>query len=386
MYKKIQDFLDVNLKYLITILLLVVTIVYTILITKRINKKERDENTDTSIRFKDNLSMIQEIKKNCNNDDCFMSYSMVQFIINMVKKYGLEKTILLKRSDRKKFTTNKGEYVWIHFYNKELKEYVFLYHAKTGLDNQNMINSQIAVEKVCPKGKCVLQELIHRLTILCDKYGRGFDEYEWFDPKTDENIIKRTFIEKVKKVKFKGETIDIYVGSGATIKKKESKINYVNFIIIIINVLFILVLIWKYLEIDNFFDKFPGHKLNYIYYLFVFYYLYNLTQSTQISKKIDEAINELNSINDLSIKLAGIVLAVCFFFSYILEKRPNEQKRVCLLFVTISIVFALFSFLSYGIGIKSVRKINMIVEIKSVFISNSVIFLVLAMYYIYVII
>ena len=346
MYKKIQDFLYVNLKYFITIILVGITSIVTILKTKRINKINRDKDVDTSIKFKDNLSMIEQIKKKCNNDDCFMSYSMVQFTINMINKYGLERTIELKRADRKKFTTNTGEYVLIHFYNKELKEYFFLYHAKPGLDNQNMINSQIAVEKVCPRGKCVLQELIHRLTLLCDKYGRGFDEYEWFDPKTDENIIKRTFIEKLRKLNLKGETIDIYVGSGATIKKKEFKINYVNFIIIIINVIFILVLIWKYLEIDNFFDKFPGHKLNYIYYLFVFYYLYNLTQSTQISKKIDDAINELNSINDLSIKLAGIVLAVCFFLLYILEKRPNHQKRVCLLFVTISIVFALFSFLS----------------------------------------
>ena len=122
---------------------------------------------------------------------------MVQFTIQMIKKYGLEKTIRLKRSDRKKFTTNKGEYAWIHFYNKELKEYAFLYHNKPGLDNKNMTNSQIVVQKVCPPGKCVLDELIHRLTLMCDKFGRGFDEYEWFDPKTNENIIKRTFIQKV---------------------------------------------------------------------------------------------------------------------------------------------------------------------------------------------
>ena len=166
--------------------------------SKKSEESEDSEELNTNSFYNDELIKFNEnIRENCNNDDCYLSYYLVNLVIDMINKNGLQKTISYMRTHRNEFLTQKGEYVFI--FSKYEENYNFLYHHHNELDDKNMINAQTGLNNsgVCDETICNINDVIHKLAVFADKYNEGFEEYRWFSPISNEIINKRSYIKNI---------------------------------------------------------------------------------------------------------------------------------------------------------------------------------------------
>jgi hypothetical protein len=303
---------------------------------------------------------------------------MVQYVKSLIQNSGLNKTVNYMRNNRDIFTTSKGEYVFIYSYDEKNKQFYYIYHHYDVLDKKNQIDAQNALNKTCPEEFCPLAKILKELTSFADK-NTGFFEHKWFNPKTKDIIVKRTYVNTIKNIKTKiKKKATIYIGSGATIESKESEIDVINTLIsAFITILFLI--LWKYLNID---ELFKTSITNIIFYTVLIVNLYNLFNSNFELRAIDKIEDEHNTITQTSISLAGLGLALAFFFSEVLHNKDKNVIKNSIKLLSLSIVFSLLSFIKLKNKINS-KNLSRKVEIKNGFLLNSVIFIIISLIYVY---
>ena len=365
-------------KYLFVIVISIIVLIIKIYQFGSRIKKEKNKTELNGIQHSNKFIFIKNVKDKCNNDDCHLSMNLVYYITNLIKKHGLKKTLQEMRSDKNAFTTSKGEYVWIHRCNKK-KECFFIYHYHDKLDNKNMKNAQIGMNKTCSEENCPVGKIITDLTKFSDTYGEGFYEYKWFDPITNDIIIKRSFISKLEKIKTQFSDDDtIYIGSGATVETRTSKLDIILISIFFINII-IYIFFWKYLNIDYHFNSIISNIVFYCVILFNLFNLYNIKLESRNIKSVQEDyINTKNS----AISLSGLGLAISFFLSKIfLNKNPIIIKNAIKM-LSFAIISSLLSFIDIT-NEDTARNISRKNEIKKILLNNSVSYMILTLLYAY---
>ena len=190
-----------SIKFIIVSILILILIIYIYLFNT--NDKTKNKKVDI-ITDKNIINFNQKIRKNCNNDDCYLSIHLVNYVVKMIKKNGLKNTINYLRNNRNKFVLDSGEYVFINTKYKKNNEDrdFYLYHHHKFLDNKDTIDAQKSLNENtnCTTEDCDVAGVMDGITDFADKHESGFHEFKWFDPKTKKIIFKRTFIRKIKKL------------------------------------------------------------------------------------------------------------------------------------------------------------------------------------------
>lgn len=381
MLNKIMKISDI--KYLVACVLLFVVIGIYAYRFKTVNKTQShkvDTITDNNM-----FKFMTKISKKCEpKNTCLVSYNQVQYIKNLIKEKGLEKTIKYLRGNGEDFKSDSGESPFIFHYDKDSKEFIFTYHSSDSLHNKNMKEVQKIVNKTCEESACPAKKTFSKLAQFSSEYGKGFYEYKWFQPKTKDIVIKRTFIEKVKVSAKKDTDKDydeikhIYIGSGSTIQQKKSEID-IKGVAIIIGHIFIFMLFWKLMGIDTLLDTYYPFL---IFLSVLLLHLFNLVNTSLEVKTIDKADTEFNNLSAISISFASLGFACFMFLSRVLARKPSKIVKGAYKLLVVSISFSLLSFVNYKLKRNSSNIVAKI-EVKNGLLINSIVFLLCALLYVY---
>ena len=394
-----------NIKYLLGVALLFVVLVIYIYRFRKVNQKQ--SKTVDTITDKNMLKFMTKISKKCKpKNTCLVSYNQVQYLKDLIQEKGLKKTIKYLRGNPEDFKSDSGESPFIFHYDKESKEFVFTYHSSDALHNKNMKEVQKVVNKTCEEKSCPVKKTFTKLAQFSSEYGKGFYEYKWFQPKTKDIVIKRTFIEKVeisegiipKKIKNTGKKgkgkeekknkpqsiIDnggintIYIGSGSTVQEQKSEVD-IKGVIIIIGHIFVFMLFWELMGIDTLIDIYYPSL---IFIVVLCLHLFNLANTSLETKTIDKADTEFNNLSAISISFASLGFACFMFISRVLSDKPPKIVKNAYKLLVVSISFSLISFINYKLKRNSSNIVAKI-EVKNGLLINSIVFLLTALLYVY---
>ena len=380
-----------NIKLIIVIIIIVILIIYYYFLFKSVDKTE-NKKVDIIVD-KDLFKFNKHLRKECKSKDtCYLSIHLVKYVTKMIKKYGLKNTIDYIRKNKNKFITEHKEYVFIHTKIKTDKNIIndkeynykiqYLYHHNKNLDKNDLVVSQENLRKnnICTVDQCDLHKIQHDITDFSDKYNKGFFEYKWFDPETNDIIYKRSYIEKLKGVNDTGIGIkDVYIGSGNTIETKIIKIDMISVVFYIINLLSFVIL-WYIFNIDNNINN--KYVSNIIFFAILFIYIYNIYNHNISDENIEIIEEDYNTISSVSLSLSSLGLAMALFFSRVLNKNKKNVIKNCIIFLSISILFSILSFIDFTTKNTSIN-IGRKIELKNGLLLNSIAFLIITLVYIY---
>lgn len=261
----------------------------------KIKKHKLHENPDKANHI---------IKNLCETDNCFTSMSITKLVKDMIHKNGLEYTINSMLAEPKKYQTYKGDYVFIFRKIKDEKNggYKALYHSHPGIHGLPTLQGNKNMLKTCPSGKCDVVKVIREIGNFTNEHNNGFIDYTWYDPVTKDTIIKRSYVEKLKDINYRGDNIPLYIGSGFTMKDVKENLDITLLIINIISFI-IFVLLWNMLDIEFLLKTSPMVKN-------VFFIVVSFLFSTMIlSSKKRRVLIEVQEKNLEKVILAGGILA-----------------------------------------------------------------------------
>jgi hypothetical protein len=320
-------------KYTISIFVLLCTLLY-------IHTREQlieTENNHTSQVNPDKF--IPTFNNECVEDNCRLSVSITETVKNIIIKEGLENTINNMKKYPHKYQTKKGDYVFI--WKKANKEdYFILYHTNDNINNSITYESDKKLIDVCPTGNCNLTKVIHTMTLFADDNDKGFVEYIWYDSITKEEVLKRSYVEKIRNISTGNTNETIYIGSGSTVELTYNPTDYTT---LLINVIFYIVflLLWYSTNIEHILNITIANTIFTIIIVLKFIYMINIHKHV-ISIKDQELLNtQLNQIGGI---LAGLTLSLSLFFRAFLDIKFDRRIAKNILYLyTLSFIFAIAS-------------------------------------------
>ena len=349
-------------KIIFVITLLTIVFLYFYLYNTNI-KKKISNNDDNIIINNDLINFNKNIHNKCKNiDDCYLSVYFVNYISDMIQKYGLDKTINYIKFNKNNFVTDNNEYIWIHTKNNNNIKY--LYHFYNFLDGKTIYKNNI------------MFNTLNKISVLSDKYISGFFEYKWFDVKTNEDIFKRTYIKKLKNIKNK----NIYVCSGSTIHTRIPNVDILSILLSFVNI-FIFIIIWFVFNIEKNINNLISSNIIFfsIIIIFIINIIYNDYTYNYTSDNMEQ---DYINITNISVGLSSLGIGMGLFFSRILNKYKKNVVKNSIKFLSISIIFSILSYININSD-KNPLNINRKIVFKNGLLINSVIFLIITLIYIY---
>lgn len=321
-------------------------------------------------RDKDYAKFTETMRDECLKDDCLLAYSLVKQGINRIEKEGLKEFLRELNFDQDVFKTGSGDYIFIYKENEDKVEKwrgnnYAIYGGTAITDKKFVDESQESLDEVCGVGKCSLHTSMKRMVEFTeDNELGGFVDYYWFDIETNDVIVKRSYIQRVKDIEYEGKKINIYIGSGFTLKFEDENQSIIGVIIQFLNIVLFGVFFW-YFNMSNLIDnKIIMSAFFYFVVLFQVLYLNYVTTSTST---LDESIKHLDEITATSTTLVFISLIITIHFGVI--------KKLDLLAIELFIlgfIFAILSTLRYSQN-TNMDEVQTILHTKMAFNMNSVI-------------
>ena len=310
--------------------------------------KRQSDDQVTDLEKKENIhEFLDDIDSYCPNskNDCLLSHNITEYTAEYIKKYGIDSFLDKVNRKAKVFQTDK-EYVFIYKENEVEEEnergnLLNVYHVSPLINKKYAAYSTIKLQEKCGKGKCELLAIMKQIKEVSDKYENGgFIEYYWFDPKTQETIIKKSFVMKVSDVEYEGKKTNLYIGSGHTVKKIHREHDFFKLNLLLVNSL-LFITAWIFFNISN---TLKNNTLSFMILIFASFYLSSLMFD---SYKVDYSISEYEK--QLSnIMVSGQILAT-FTGSLVIYLNLIKQKQDSALYqlLVITLLFTLFSSIYY---------------------------------------
>lgn len=317
-------------KYTISIVLLFPTLFY---IYKRERRIEHENiNPDT---------FITTLNNKCDEDNCRMSVSLTETVKNTIMKEGLQHTIKNMTKYPHLYETKKGDYVFI--WNKTNKgDYFMLYHTNEIIHNSLTYESDKKLSKICPTEHCKLTDVIHTMTLFADDNEKGFVEYIWYDSITKEEVLKRSYVEKIRNITTDNKNETIYIGSGSTVERTHTPTDY-NALTINIVFYFIFILLWYSSNIDELLNNTISNIIFACVILLKFIFMINIHKQIISIHDQDNMNTQLDQVGGI---LAGLTLSLSLFFRAFLDVKFNRNIAKNILYLyTLSFIFAIASLL-----------------------------------------
>ena len=119
-----------------------------------------------------------------------------------------------------------------------------------------------------------------------------------------------------------------------------------------------------------------------IYIVIISILIFNLLNHENSTKNLEQIEDEYNTINREIIGLAGLGLAMALFFARVIDRKKKVLIKNCIKFLSISVIFALISFIEFRSEKKSIFIVRKI-ELKNSLLLTSVAFLLVSIVYVY---
>ena len=331
---------------------LVLTIVLLFLIgIKTCNRTTKTIGQEFELKGGSEFELLRLIQQQCddlNRDSCKYAKYSVDSIAKMIHDTSLKRTLNYIRNHKDEFVNSGGEYSFIFRAidgGEGEEDYKFLYHRDPNMDG---VRTSAIMEKItaqCPNGECNLGEILTELSDIADNNVGGFLEYKWWNPKTNANILKRTYVRRIEVVsqindplsKHKIDNImPIYVASGFSVRETRT-IYDPKTVAIALSGNIIFIGMWKLLDIDSIMNN-RAVSLVIFTVINLLFIIRGLTEETKI--KTEGAENEkANIINGRATAIAGMTVSMVFFskeISSVINKDEtfgNFLKLLCASFI-----------------------------------------------------
>ena len=310
-------------------------------------KKQADEEISDLEKKGNTHDFLEDIAEYCGNskDECLLSHNITQASYDEIRSNGLENYLDKVKRNPKVFETDK-EYVFI-FKENEIPEendkgnMFNVYHVSPIVNEDYVANSSPLLEEQCGKGKCDLLKIMRQIKDVSDKYDKGgFIEYYWFDVKTRETIIKKSFVMKVNDVEYKGKKTNLYIGSGHTVKKIDKLIDYTKLNMLFINCL-LFISAWILFKVNKTLKK---DMLSFIILLLGSFYLSSLMlDSFKVEYSVDIYEKHLANMMKSAHLMMIITGTVIIYLKLIKQKQDTSLYQM----LVISLLFTLFASIYY---------------------------------------
>ena len=328
-----------NLKYIITIFLYAILIGYIIYNNRQISATTFKGFKGFSLDENDKENYIHSLKENCNTDGCLLSISITNLVVELIEKKGLKETVNILKANPKKYQTYKGDYVFIFSPVKEksLGGMINIYHPNKGLHNTDAITGEKEIHKTCPADKCPYVWNLKKMGDFIKKYKEGINIYSWYDNRTKDMVIKRSYVKRLENVEWKGKKITLMIGSGETILHQENQNDYTSLVIHSLK-LFAFLFLWKFLQLSILFSNIPVIK-NLIFTVLVFIQFVILYNTKKRDVTLATREKELSRVLTVGGLFAGMTLSISVFFRALLSSGDIEfefgsEKKILYVFAT----------------------------------------------------
>ena len=332
-------------------------------------KTDKEEKV-TNLGKKDNsYEFLKDVHYYCDSskDDCLLSHTITVSAYNDIKLRGIDQYLDNIKRNPKIFETDK-EYVFIWETNKipeeqERGNLFAVYHVSPDIHQEYAANSESKVQETCGKGKCELVKIMKQIAEVSDQYKNGgFVEYEWYDVKTQETIIKKSFVIKLEDVEYKGKKTNLYIGSGHTVKQIQQEVYFFKLNILIINC-FVFITMWIFFDFNSILKN---RTFSFLILILSSFYLSSLMfDSYKINYTQDEYDKQYNKIMSSSKILAALLGSIILYLNLITEKQQPAMYKL----LVMSILFTLLSSIYYSS--KDLRSLSIIYIIKNISIINA---------------
>lgn len=332
-------------------------------------KTDKEEKV-TNLGKKDNsYEFLKDVQYYCDSskDDCLLSHTITVSAYNDIKLRGIDQYLDNIKRNPKIFETDK-EYVFIFQENdipeeQERGNLFAPYHVSPDIHEEYAANSEPKVQETCGKGKCELVKIVKQIVEVSDQYKNGgFVEYEWYDVKTQETIIKKSFVIKVEDVEYKGKKTNLYIGSGHTVKQIQQEVYFFKLNILIINC-FVFITMWIFFDFNSILKN---RTFSFLILILSSFYLSSLMfDSYKINYTQDEYDKQYNKIMSSSRILAALLGSIILYLNLIKEKQQPAMYKL----LVMSILFTLLSSIYYSS--KDLRSLSIIYIIKNISIINA---------------
>ncbi len=309
-------------------------------------KKEFEETTD--LEKKDNIhEFLNDINDYCPSakNDCLLSYNITDYAYKYIKEYGLDDYLDKVTRKSKVFQTDK-EYVFI-WKDNEIEEennkgnMFSVYHVSPIIHQNYASNAKIKLEEKCGKGKCDVVKIMKQIKEVSDKYENGgFIEYYWFDVVSQETVVKKSFVIKIKDVEYKGKKTNLYIGSGHTVKKAGQELDFFKLNLLFFNCL-LFVSMWIFFNINA---TLKSKTLTSIILIFSVVYLSSLMlDSYHLEYSISEYEEQIKNIMYSARIMAAFTGSLIIYLNLIKAKQVTALYQL----LVITLLFTLFSSIYY---------------------------------------
>lgn len=332
-------------------------------------KTDKEEKV-TNLGKKDNsYEFLKDVQYYCDSskDDCLLSHTITVSAYNDIKLRGIDQYLDNIKRNPKIFETDK-EYVFIFQENdipeeQERGNLFAPYHVSPDIHEEYAANSEPKVQETCGKGKCELVKIVKQIVEVSDQYKNGgFVEYEWYDVKTQETIIKKSFVIKVEDVEYKGKKTNLYIGSGHTVKQIQQEVYFFKLNILIINC-FVFITMWIFFDFNSILKN---RTFSFLILILSSFYLSSLMfDSYKINYTQDEYDKQYNKIMSSSRILAALLGSIILYLNLIKEKQQPAMYKL----LVMSILFTLLSSIYYSS--KDLHSLSIIYIIKNISIINA---------------
>lgn len=366
-------------KYFIIFIILTISYFY-MLNTYFFVEKEQENQVaaDDFVRDKNMFQFMRDMTSKCgfiDFDKCFLAQEMIHSVMDEIKAKGLKKVLNDLNTDNR-FRTITGEYVYIFTVNKDETQLKsgnvdVPYHLSDILDKKMTAISAVELEEKCGLGKCDIKKIV----IQIDEFTRknpegGFIEYFWFDPLTQEVIMKRAYVYRMNNVEYKGEKIDLFLGSGFTQSRIDKKLDMMRLNIQYLNAIFLLFLFY-FFNIDKMFSSVSISSV-YMYVIFTLLTFLILNSLAYDAPK-DEYIKNLQRNTETSDNLLKIGTYLIFFLFVVKSKELNTSYSA---FFMIGLLITFFTTLRYNLDNTDMVTVKNILYMKKAFnISSAIVFI-----------
>lgn len=332
MLRNIFKHLNNKVLYALSFITVLSSIVYMVSKSK-IKAKTKLKGMQTYPLSNNPKELNSVVKDLCKDDHCFTSISITTLVRDMITTNGLENTINAMVAQPEKYQTYKGDYVFIFrkIPDEENGGYKALYHSHKGIHDKPTLEANKNMLETCPSGKCDVVKVIRKIGDFTNEHKQGFLEYVWYDPVTNDTIVKRSYVEKIDNLKYKDEVIPVYIGSGYTLKQENTQVDYNSLIIYIITYL-VFISLWNILEVSELLRDAPMLK-NGVFIVVTMIFAVMVLAGKKRIVNIDDQEDALQKRVVVGGILSGLTLSLSLFFRAFVNIGMNSNtKRILRLF------------------------------------------------------
>lgn len=371
------------MKYVVSFLCIIAILLYKFREDRRIKNTRVDNRQLKSIKLRKNRrSFENKISNVCGQTSkCYLSEVLVNTVAEMVKENGLQQTIRYLRNNRSKFTTDGGEYVWIHAYDDENQGYYYEYHHYLIIDGLGATEAQNNVNKgYCNEKLCNIAKTLHGTVQMLRNSSQGYHTYNWYSPITKKIIKKRSFIRKLKNIETHGTRRDIFIGSGSTIDNVQRPVNW-SAIFVYVMSFCIFTLTWYLIGADTMMGNSILSPI--IFYFVLGVYAFNIINFETIRLDNEDSLRSMYVSyfsSSISTSLITLALSIILFKTLNIENKKSRNLSIQLL--CISIIFSFLSFIELNLQ-DSEENLNIKIALKQSFGLNCVGFILTTILFVY---